>query len=62
MFKSHHIKRRRSSYIPHCPANVIWYDKNSNPINWSKSKRKRMVLGSVTKNADSATYTCKAQS
>ena len=41
------------------PANVIWYDKNSNPINWSKSNGKRLVLGSVTNKADRATYTCK---
>ena len=43
------------------PADVIWYDKNSNPIGQKEKEQKTLVLRSVTE-ADSGTYTCKAQS
>ena len=43
------------------PADVIWYDKNSNVIGQKEKENKIFVLKSVTA-ADSRTYTCKAQS
>ena len=43
------------------PADVIWYDKNSNPIGQEEKEQKSLVLRNVTV-ADSGTYTCKAQS
>ena len=43
------------------PGDVIWYDKYSNPIGQKEKKQKTLVLRSVAE-ADSGTYTCKAQS
>ena len=44
------------------PADVIWYnDKNGKPIDQKEKEQKTLVLRSVTE-ADSGTYTCKAQS
>ena len=43
------------------PADVIWYDKNDNPIGQKEKEEKILVLRNVT-GADSGTYTCKAQS
>ena len=43
------------------PADVVWYDKNDNPIGQKENEQKTLVLRSVTE-ADSGTYTCQAQS
>ena len=43
------------------PADVIWYDKNDNPIGRKEKEQKALVRRSVTE-ADRGTYTCKAQS
>ena len=43
------------------PADVIWQDKSDNPIGQNEKEQKALVLRSVTE-ADSGTYTCKAQS
>ena len=43
------------------PPDVIWYDKNDNLIGQKEKEQKSLVLRSVTE-ADSGTYTCKAQS
>ena len=43
------------------PADVIWYDKNDNPIDQKEKENKSLFLRSVTE-ADSGNYTCKSQS
>ena len=42
-------------------ADVVWYDKNNIPIGQKEKEQKSLVLRNVTE-ADSGTYTCKAQS
>ena len=43
------------------PAEVIWYDKNGDPIGQKEKESKALVLRNVTE-TDSGTYACKAQS
>ena len=43
------------------PAEVMWYNKNGDPIGQKEKENKALVLRNVTK-TDSGTYTCKAQS